>query len=369
MKQLYTLAVVLLTALTECLGQTVWYDPMQTSGETYIHNQGWNEDGGNYHRFPDRAKGLVREKVWELACQSAGLAIRFKTNAQEVSVRYVVSQPQSMPHMPATGVSGVDLHRTDDMAVCFGSYSFGDTIRYNYTLDKGVAVGREAEYVLYLPLYNEVTCLEIGVPKASRFAFVPTVKKDPIVLYGTSIAQGACASRPGMAWANIVGRQIECPFINLGFSGNGKLESEIIDLICEQRPSIVILDCMPNMGAIESDEIIKRIKEAVRRISKTPGVVILLVEHAGNSNALTSEAQGRESARCNAAQQIAYAQLQEEGVKNLFYLSREELGLAPDAWVDYVHPSDYGMAQYASAIVKKLREIIVHAQWTPITSH
>ena len=120
MKQLYTLAIVLLTALTECLGQTVWYDPMQTSGETYIHNQGWNEDGGNYHRFPDRAKGSVREKVWELACQSAGLAIRFKTNAEEVSVRYVVSQPQSMPHMPATGVSGIDLYRADDMAFCVG---------------------------------------------------------------------------------------------------------------------------------------------------------------------------------------------------------------------------------------------------------
>jgi len=59
MKQLYTLAVVLLTALTECLGQTVWYDPMQTSGETYIHNQGWNEDGGNYHRFPDRETPLT----------------------------------------------------------------------------------------------------------------------------------------------------------------------------------------------------------------------------------------------------------------------------------------------------------------------
>lgn len=46
----------------------------------------------------------------------------------------------------------------------------------------------------------------------------------PIVLYGTSIAQGACASRPGMAWGNIVSRSLEIPLINLGFSGNGKLE-------------------------------------------------------------------------------------------------------------------------------------------------
>ena len=100
--------------------------------------------------------------------------------------------------------------------------------------------------ILYLPLYNEVSKLEIGVPTSTSFFFVPTTGESPIILYGTSIAQGACASRPGMAWGNIVSRTLNWPLINLDFSGNGKLETEIISLICEQRPSIVILDCMPN---------------------------------------------------------------------------------------------------------------------------
>lgn len=199
--------------------------------------------------------------------------------------------------------------------------------------------------------------LEIGVPTSTSFSFVPTTRESPIILYGTSIAQGACASRPGMAWSNIVSRTLNWPLINLGFSGNGKLETEIISLICEQRPSIVILDCMPNMGAIESGEIIKRIKEAVHRISKRPNVSILLVEHAGNSNAKTYQEQENNSARCNQAQQEAYSQLQREGIKNLFYLSKEELNLAIDSWVDYVHPSDYGMMQYAYAMITKIRDI------------
>lgn len=260
--------------------------------------------------------------------------------------------------MPSTGVSGVDLYRYEDMAFCFGTYSFGDTIQYNYRVDKVVQVGKEIEYILYLPLYNEVSHLEIGVPEGCSFSFVPAVKESPIALYGTSIARGACASRPAMAWANIVGRKLERPLINLGFSGNGKLECEIIELICEQYLELVILDCMPNMVAIGSDEIIRRMKNAVHRISKVPNVAILVVEHAGNSNALTHQAQGEQSARCNQAQQEAYLQLQKEGVKNLFYLPREELGLAPDAWVDYVHPSDYGMMQYASAMIKKLKGIM-----------
>ena len=162
-------------------------------------------------------------------------------------MRYEITQPLNMPHMPSTGVSRVDLYRYEDMAFCFGTYSFGDTIQYKYRVDRGVRVGKDTEYILYLPLYNEVSHLEIGVPEGSSFSFVPPVKECPIVLYGTSIAQGACASRPAMAWANIVGRKLELSLINLGFSGNGKLEYEIIELICEQYPSIVISDCMPNM--------------------------------------------------------------------------------------------------------------------------
>lgn len=114
---------------------------------------------------------------------------------------------------------------------------------------------------------------------------------------------------------------------------------------------------MPNMGAIESDELIKRLKETVYRLRKT-NVPILIVEHAGNSNGLTYQAEGEKSARCNRAQQQAYAQLQKEGVKNLFYLSQAELNLHPDSWVDYVHPSDFGMMQYATAMSRKIKDIM-----------
>ncbi len=67
--------------------------------------------------------------------------------------------------------------------------------------------------------------------------------------------------------------------------------------------------------------------------------------------------QENNSTRCNQVQQEAYSQLQREGIKNLFYLSKEELNLAIDSWVDYVHPSDYGMMQYAYAMITKIRDI------------
>lgn len=133
--RLLTALLLGLASLTECFAQWVWHDPLRAGQASYIHGQGWDEDGGNYHRLPDRAQAKVRDKVWQLACQSAGLSLRFRTDARELSLMYQTTQPLSMPHMPSTGVSGVDLYRAGDLAFCFGSYSFGDTIRYSYRLD------------------------------------------------------------------------------------------------------------------------------------------------------------------------------------------------------------------------------------------
>src|SRR5690606_24820922 len=83
------------------------------------------------------------------------------------------------------------------------------------------------EYLLYLPLYNGVSSVEIGVPAGRSLTKGPPrdeAHAKPIVFYGTSITHGACASRPGMVHTAILGRWFERPVINLGFSGNGRME-------------------------------------------------------------------------------------------------------------------------------------------------
>lgn len=356
----YMLLMSLLFVAIEGAAQWVWHNPQHAANRSasFIQNQGWNEDGGNYRRLPLRAKGKVREQVWNLACESAGLVVRFTTDAEEIKVKYKVTGGYSMPHMPATGVSGVDLYRNADQGFCFGDYSFGDTIRYSYHIDRAVGAGKEQEYTLYLPLYNGVEHLEIGVPDGNAFSFVPAVNKKSIVLYGTSIAQGACASRPGMAWGNIVGRALGRPLVNLGFSGNGKLEKEVIDFINEQDADVYILDCMANLTDRGEEEIKKMVKQAVLQIRAKHDAPILLVEHAGYSNGTTNQKQYDAYSHVNVAQSEAYKELKREGVKNLFYLSREELDYSPDAWVDYVHPSDWGMVRQAVAVEKKLKKIM-----------
>jgi hypothetical protein len=135
-------------------------------------------------------------------------------------------------------VSGVDLYAIDsegEWHSCAGKFSFKDTITYSFEKlkrnDNYHKLGRE--YRLFLPLYNTVRDLEIGVPDSCIFKPLPKMREKPIVVYGTSIAQGACASRPAMGWTNIISRHFDRPVINLAFSGNGQLEKELIDFINE----------------------------------------------------------------------------------------------------------------------------------------
>jgi len=336
-----------------------WHDPLNVSGESIVHGQAWPDLA--YHRLPDDAESKVRKAVWGLSRHAAGVKLRFKTDAEEIKVRYVVSGRQEMPHMPATGVSGLDLyHKKNDQWIWVrGNYSFADTIQYTFpiiTNNKG-----EKDFDLYLPLYNEVTFLEIGVDVSANFSFIEKSDRDlPVVVYGTSIAQGGCASRPGMAWTAILERKINKPMINLGFSGNGQLEESLIDYMASIESSLYILDCLPNLvrDTFTKEEIIKRIIYSVKELKgKRPNTPILLVEHAGYTDEMINMERRESYQSRNEWSKEAYRQLIGEGIEELYYLEKEAIGLSMDGTMDGTHPSDLGMDQYARGYALILGDI------------
>ena len=354
--------------LSQCHSQEIsWWNPASHEFQV-TEGQFWpKETVSPFDRLPARAEALVREPVWNLSMHSAGLMIRFRSNASEIKVRYSVSGSIQMNHMPATGVSGVDLYAIDSDGKwmwCRGNRKFEDTIQYDFKAlkpddgyhDKG------REYRLYLPLYNNVEWLEIGVDEESYFAPLPVRKEKPIVVYGTSIAHGACASRPGMAWTAILSRKMDRQLINLAFSGNGRLEEELISLITEVDAKIYILDCLPNLvnaKTYDDEELTRRITESVKTLrSKRPNIPILLVDHAGYTDGLIQTKRQDGFTRTNRIQRQVYEELIKQGTTDLHYLSHKEIDLQLDDMVDGTHPNDLGMQHYADAYEKKLREVL-----------
>ncbi|MEO5998635.1 MAG: SGNH/GDSL hydrolase family protein [Chitinophagaceae bacterium] len=340
-----------------------WWDPVKNSFPV-IEGQAWaNELKNPYDRLPARAEKLVREPVWNLSHDAAGEHINFITDAKRIIVRYVVENKLQMPHFPATGVSGVDLYSINSDGGwnwASGAYNFGDTIVYRYNnleLDStGYKKGRE--FRLYLPLYNSIRWLEVGVPPAATLTPLPIRKEKPIVIYGTSIAQGGCASRPGMGWTSILERRLDHRVINLAFSGNGRLEKEIIDMMAEIDAKAYVLDCLPNLTNTTDyplAEVKKRLMESVRLIRmKHPGVPIILTDYAILTGLLNA-AKIKTVKGINAISKEAFSALQAEGIKDLY---TQEIKLEMDDTVDGTHPNDIGMEHYAAAYEKNLRIIL-----------
>lgn len=318
---------------------------------------------GIYDRLPESLQSTVRAPVWQLSRNSAGLYLDFFTKASHIVVKYKVAGRLNMPHMATTGVSGIDLYAleesSDSWSWASGEYSFTDTITYSYEGLRKTETGRR--YRLYLPLYNTVKWLKIGVPDSDTIQFF-SQKEPPIIVYGTSIAQGACASRPGLAWTNLLGRMTDTPIVNLGFSGNGRLEKPILDLLAATPAAIIVLDCLPNLGISDErteKQIDSLIYNAVGLLREAhPETPIILTEHSSGFNcSILNEDKLRSYEMTTLIARLVVNRLRKEGVDKLFVLNNESIGLSIDSTVDYAHPNDIGMKKIAAAYFRLIKRI------------
>ena len=345
----------------------VW-DP--ASADTAIlEGQAWPQEvKDGYDRFPARAQMMVEKDVWDLSKNSAGLLIKFKSNATTIKVSYQVNGKLAFPHMPATGVSGLDLYGIDRNGKwfwCPGRYSFGDTITYSFSslLSRHDTTGKEYEYRLYLPLYNTVKWMRIHYPRSQSLSALPVRQEKPIVVYGTSIAQGGCASRTGLAWTAILERNLARPLINLGFSGNGHLDPPVLQLMSEIDAKVYVLDCLPNLivqSKYPDDTVTNRILYAVKFLrSKRPEIPIILSEHSagGPSNGIDLDTNNVYE-HANVLLRQAMKKMTASGIKHIYLLSNKDIHFNLYSTVDGEHPNDVGMEQNAVAYEKLIRKII-----------
>lgn len=323
-----------------------------------VEGRGFADTESYFDRLPGRAKGVVRDAVWGLSRHSAGMMVRFKTDATEIHVDYgVTSANLAMPHMPATGVSGLDLYAKDsDEKWKWVAVVAPKTQQTKAKMVSGLAPG-EREYSIYLPLYNGTEFLKIGVPSSAKFQTIAPRDKKPIVFYGTSITHGACASRPGMPHPSILGRRLNRPVINLGFSGNGRMEAEVGQFLAELDAAAYVIDCLPNMTA---DEVTARTEPLVKQLRAAHAQApIILVEDRSYSGSwlITSQRERNESSR--KAMKEQYRRLLDAETPRLSYIDGETLlGEDRDDTTDGSHPSDLGFQRHADAFEPVLRKVL-----------
>lgn len=323
-----------------------------------IQGKGWKGDSLSFNRLPASAKGVVREPVWNLSSNTAGMYVRFSTNSTTIKARWsLTSENIAMNHFAATGVSGLDLYvRQDDGAWHWLGVGRPEEMENTVSLVEGLDEGTR-DYMLYLPLYNGVHFVKIGVSEGSTIKAVAPDTRKPIVFYGTSITQGGCASRPGMCTTALLGRYFDREIINLGFSGNGRMEPELASLLAELDPLIYFIDCLPNLQAEQVKERVEPFVTILREAhSDTP---IVLAEGIIYNNAFLLEKRRLRNSDSRKALRIAYENLLAQGNRKLYYqISEGQLGSDGEGTVDGTHPTDLGFYRQANVYQLLLERII-----------
>ncbi len=327
-----------------------WYNALDIG----LTGQFWKDLDQPYDRLPARARGVVRNPVWSLGTNTAGMSVLFKTNSQNIHVKWIVRYGNSMWHMTNCGIRGLDLYMSDDGIWRYaGSGSPGSGKSYKREIIKGLD-GDMHQFIMNLPLYDGIDTLWIGVEEGSAMEAVKPFEGKPIVIYGTSIQQGGCASRPGMAASNILSRKLNREVINLGFSGNGRMEMELAKLIAEIDASAYIFDCLPNLHSL--DLIYPRYVDFIHYIrEERPDIPIFLVETATTVKSAIVSDDKIQLDRQNEELGKAFKTLKAEGVKKLYLITGDDLiGTDGEGTVDGVHYTDLGFIRYTDKISKAL---------------
>ncbi|NBD22260.1 SGNH/GDSL hydrolase family protein [Paenibacillus glycinis] len=322
----------------------------------------WWAKERKYRRLPVTAPGAIREILDELAYHTSGGQIRFRTNATKLAIRVKLFAPNAAEHIPATAVNGFDCYLGGPgEQQYFGTTRFPhDADHYEYAFFEGLEPEMRA-VTLNFPLFQGVHEVRIGVDSEACLLDYPAYASDrKVVLYGTSITQGGCASRPGMSYTNMLSRRFDREFINLGFSGNGQGDPEIATFMSEiDDPGCFVIDYDANNPHI--DHLIRTMPEFLRilrsRHAEVPILVLSRIPY-GYEHVLTTSRQDR----------IARRDYQRELVERLRGLGDRYIAfydgadLTGDLWnectVDGVHPTDLGFMSIADRLTPILQTIL-----------
>jgi len=327
-----------------------------------IEGRSWTEEERlrTFDRFPKVAEKTVPPSVWGLSRDTAGMMVRFRTDSPTIRVKYRLKSPSlSMVHMPATGKSGIDLYARDDKGNwrwVMVSMPNAQDVSVDFAGVRTDDAHQNREYALYFPLYNGVDSMEIGVPKTAKFeALAP--REKPLVFYGTSITHGACASRPGMVHTAILGRKLDKSVLNLGFSGSGRMDPGVVDLLTRVDSAAYIIDCLPNMGPADVKARTVPLVETLRKAR--PDTPIILVEDRVFTNAWANPAKLKFHQENHAALKGEFEKLKANGVKNLYYIPGDNLlGEDSEGATDASHPNDLGFLRQADAFEPVIRQAL-----------
>lgn len=315
-----------------------------------IEGRGFDVKDEPYVRVPKRFVGKVPAPITGMGRHSTGLNFRFRTTSRRLVFRWKIAPaPWTDPLICPSGLQSVALWGKKDGE----DWRFVSKAHPKKEGDNELRCSWETSRLglLYLPMRAEVKSFEVGIEKGKTFELEERNPSDRIVHYGTSIVHGGCVSQPGMMFTSFMGRILDREVVNLGFSGAGKMESEMADLIAEIDAALYIVDCDWNMSVELQKERYERFVRKLRALRpKTP--ILLCGGCTENRSPRAQEVYAKS----------VYDKLKDEDAelwKDLHFFSGVgQLPFDSFATHDHCHPNDYGSVFMGRAYAETVARVL-----------
>lgn len=309
-----------------------------------------------YDRLDTTAFPEMPSRVKQLLTNSAGLMVCFSTNSSSIGAKWTVTKQRAGNNMTPIAHKGLDLYIKTNSGWQYAGVGRPGGITNEAMIVKNLPAGVK-ECMLYLPLYDAVSDVEIGVDTNSTLEKMPLPFAKKILVYGSSIVQGASASRPGMTYTAQLARQMGLHFINMGVSGSAKMEKAVADAVAGAEADAFLLDCIPNSTTTEIKERTAYLVKTIR--AKHPNAPIIVMQTVIREGGYFDTRIGAAVSSQNRAITAEINALKKGGMKNLYFITAEDLlGHDHEATVDGTHPTDLGFYRMATFLKPVLTEIL-----------
>lgn len=309
-----------------------------------------------YERI-DTTRYKMPTAVLGMCTHSTGLAVAFKTDSRNIRAKWKTGSGLPGNNMTAIMAKGLDLYIQKDGEWLFAGVGRPDAKSGDHqgdvvtNMDEG-----EKECLLYLPLWTNVTELEIGVDSTATIEPLEQPFRHKIIVHGSSITHGASASRAGMAYPALLERQTGFEMVNLGFSGNCTMQREFAEYLAGTQADAFIFDCFSNPSAQVIHERFSTFVDIIRKAH--PGVPLIFLQ--------TIRREGRNFSQSIEQFEANKIEAASEEVRKRMKTDPDLYFIDPGTWTgtdhlssqDGTHPTDLGFLRMTEIMRPEILRIL-----------
>ena len=313
-------------------------------------------ENADYHRLDTAHYDIPSAYIKTLLTHASGMALLFTTNSTTIAAKWEVSPAKALTNLNPIANKGLDLYIKHRGKWQYAGSGKPEALVSNAILAKDLDTSAK-ECLLYLPLYDELKAISIGIEPKASITKLPNPFRHKILVYGSSILQGASASRPGLSYPSRIARKSGLYFLNMGLSGSAKMEPFMARIIADIDAEAYVLDCVPNATQQQIKERAANLIATIRQ--RHPGRPIIVINTIFRESAyLDAGVNGYVNHQITEMKKQVDSLLA-KGYKDLYYIdSKNFLGDDHEGTVDGTHPNDLGFDRMIHVLYPQLMPIL-----------